>query len=114
MSVDVSARNLAVNAVGAVALRLALHTGDPGTGAANELSGGGYARQAIAFDAASGGVAAMSDPSSFNVLAVTVRWASLWSADGLTRYGKALLSPEAVFPVAGILTINAADLDFSA
>lgn len=114
MSVDTTSRNIAADAVSAVAARMALHTGDPGAGAANELSGGGYARQAVPWDAAAGGIAAMSDPITFDVPAVTVNWVSLWNAAGTVRYGKVELGSPAVFPVAGVLTISAADLDFSA
>jgi hypothetical protein len=45
---------------------ISLHTGDPGVdGAANELDGGGYERQPIAFDASSGGVKASSIDAVF-------------------------------------------------
>lgn len=114
MTVDTTARNIAADAVTAVAIRMALHTDDPGAGAANELSGGGYSRQAVPWDPASGAIAAMSDPIDFDVPAVTVAWVSIWNVAGTVRYGKAQLSPTAPFPVAGVLTISAADLDFSA
>ncbi len=40
---------------------ISLHSGDPGTaGTANEISGSGYARPSVAFDAASGGVRPLS------------------------------------------------------
>lgn len=114
MTVDTTARNVAADAVGTLAARMALHTADPGAGSANELSGGGYSRQAIEWDAASGAVAALSDATNFDVPAVTVAWVSIWNAAGTVRYGKVELDTPAVFPVAGVLTINAADLDFSA
>ena len=45
---------------------LALHTGDPGeTGASNELSGSGYARQAVTFGAASSGSASNTSTHTF-------------------------------------------------
>jgi len=44
---------------------LSLHTADPGTTGANEVSGGSYARQPITFAAASGGSQSSSDAQSF-------------------------------------------------
>jgi hypothetical protein len=45
---------------------LSLHTGAPGeTGASSEVSGGGYARQAITFGAASAGTATNANSPSF-------------------------------------------------
>lgn len=57
------------------------HTADPGTTGASELSGGGYARQAIVFGAASGGVegnnAAIAMP---NAGSSAVSHVGFWSA----------------------------------
>ena len=49
----------------------ALHNGSPGETGANELSGGSYARQAIAFGAASGGTAANTAQEEWNLTGVT-------------------------------------------
>jgi hypothetical protein len=57
--------DLAVAAVTAVAGYLSLHTADPGTTGANEVSGGSYARQAITWNAASGGEQTSSDGQTF-------------------------------------------------
>jgi hypothetical protein len=97
-----------------VVARIALHTGDPGAGSANELSGGGYARQAIAWDPSAGGIAAMSNVPTFDVPAVTITWATIWNTAGTVRYGKAQISPSATFGTPGVFYINAAELDFSA
>lgn len=113
MSLDTTARDIAADAIGDLAVKVALHTGDPGAGAANELSGGGYARQTAAWDAASGGVAALSGQLTFSVPAVDVAWASVWNDAGTVRYGKYQLTDPASFPVAGIFYINAADIDLS-
>jgi hypothetical protein len=63
---------------------LALHTADPGeTGATGEVSGNGYARQAVTFGAASSG--AVSNTSAHNFTAAGGSWGtvthfSIWDA----------------------------------
>lgn len=47
---------------------LSLHSADPGTTGANEITGGSYARQAIIFGAASAGVVTSTDAQSFTNL----------------------------------------------
>ena len=75
---------------------LSLHSADPVTTGANELSGGGYARQAIVFSAASGGsesnTAAITVP---NAGTVPVTHVGLWSAasGGTYRGGLQMGSP---------------------
>lgn len=64
----------------AVVTHLSLHTGDPGTGGANEVAGGGYARQAVTWvlsgsSRVSVGSAAFSVPAATTVLHV-----GFWSA----------------------------------
>lgn len=113
MTLDATAQNLASDVVAGVGLRLALHTADPGAGAANELSGGGYVRQPVAWNAATGGIAAMNASVEFDVGAVTIAWVTVWDSAGTTRYGKAQLGSPAVFPVAGIFRLLASAIDFS-
>lgn len=62
---------------------LSLHSGDPGTTGANELTGGSpaYARKAVSWDAAAGGSRAISAGVQFDVPAsTTVRYIGMWSA----------------------------------
>lgn len=63
---------------------LALHTADPGeTGATSELSGAGYARQAVTFGAASAGAASNTSSHSFTASGAnwgTVTHFSIWDA----------------------------------
>lgn len=106
MSFDAAALNLMLNAQGSVTLKMALHTGDPGAGGANEVSGSGYARQSCTWDAASGGIIALSGAVVFNVPAVTVTYVTLWSNDNLTRYAKILLASPPTFGAAGLLTVD--------
>src|SRR6185503_3302076 len=90
---DTTARNIMVDAVAAVGLRLALHTGDPGgaNSASNEVTGGSpaYARKAVAWNAASGGVATQNGDVVIDIPAsTTVSWLSLWNTAGTVRYLK--------------------------
>jgi hypothetical protein len=106
---DVKADNVGLDAIGAVIVRLALHTGDPGAAdtAANELVGGGYARQIPAWAAASAGSKALSGTVAFSVPAVTVSWISGWNAAGTSRWFKKALTVPAVFGTAGTFTLTA-------
>lgn len=60
-----------------------LHSGAPGETGANELTGGSYARQLIAFGAASGGAASNSAIEEWDLTGVTsgnVLFVGLWDA----------------------------------
>lgn len=63
---------------------LALHTADPGeTGATGELSGNGYARQAVTFDPAASGATSNSSSHTFTASGGswgTVTHFSIWDA----------------------------------
>lgn len=115
---DNTAKNLMLDALGAVAVRLALHTGDPGAANAadNEVSGGSpaYARVAIAWNAASAG--SMDDSTNGAVFDVpastTVTWVSGWNAAGTVRYFKKQVTSEA-FGAQGTYTVTDADLDLN-
>lgn len=113
-TIDDTGKAVGLNALAGVALRMALHTGDPGAGAASELSGGGYARQACSFSPAVAGVAALAATLTYSVSAVTITWVSLWDVSGSTRYGKAQLASPAVFSTPGTFQLTAADIDLNA
>lgn len=74
--------NLAVAAVTAVAGFLSLHTADPGTTGANEVTGGSYVRQSITWNAASGGTQTSSNGQTFAGMPAVGGnlWIGLWSA----------------------------------
>jgi hypothetical protein len=115
---DPKAKNLMLDALGAVALRLALHSGDPGAAdtASNELTGGSpaYARKAIAWNAAAAGT--MDDSTNGAVFDVpagsTVAWISGWDTAGTSRYFKKDVTDE-VFGAQGTYTVTDADLDLN-
>lgn len=67
---------------------LSIHTADPGAnGTNNEVSGGGYARKAGTFAAASGGERALSSAVDFDGPAdETAAWFAAWN--GATFVGK--------------------------
>lgn len=107
---DTTAKNVGLDAIATLATRVALHTGDPGAanGAANEVSGGSpaYARKAIAFSAAAGGVINPSADVDLDVPASTaVTWASLWNTAGTVRYAKKQVTTE-TFGAQGVYRIK--------
>lgn len=66
---------------GGSTLYVSLHTDDPGTTGANEVTGGtpAYARKGSAFTSGTGG-SITGAKVTFDVPAVTVKYAGLWSA----------------------------------
>jgi hypothetical protein len=114
---DTTAKNVMLDALGAVLTRIALHSGDPGAAntAANELSGGSpaYARKAIAWNAATGGAIDDSTGPVFDVPAgATVAWISGWNTAGTVRYFKKAVTNE-VFGAQGTYTLTDLDLDLN-
>jgi hypothetical protein len=112
---DATAKNLMLDALAAVMLRVALHSGDPGAANAadNELAGGGYARQAIAWNAASAGSVDSSNAPAFSIEGGdTVSWVSFWNTAGTVRYIKKDVTNEA-FGAAGTYTLTDADFDLN-
>ena len=99
---------------------LALHTADPtDAGSGAEVSGGSYARQACAFDAAhaTNGNTANTDAESFTVMpACTVTHIGLWDASsgGNLLYhtavdtSKAVLAGDTISVAAGAVTVTLA------
>lgn len=70
---------------------ISLHTADPGessaTAAANEVTGGSYARQDAVFNAASGGASALSADVTFAAMpATTVTHFGIWDKAGTPYY----------------------------
>jgi hypothetical protein len=95
------------------AVYLSLHTGDPGSTGASEVTGGSYARQAVALDAANAKATANTDIEDFaGMPAVTVTHIGLWDAstNGNFLIGGALTASRS--PAAGdTVRINAGDAD---
>jgi hypothetical protein len=88
-----------------------LHTADPSTTGANEVSGGSpaYARKAVSFNAVgTDGVVETSADAVFDVPAsTTVTYVGLWSAStGGTFLGSMAVSPSESFGSQGTFTLN--------
>lgn len=114
---DATAKNVMLDALGAVCTRVALHTGDPGGAnqALLEVTGGSpaYARQAITWNAATGGAMDDSNVPVFDVPAgTTVSWISFWNTAGTVRYAKKDVTDE-VFGGQGTYTLTDADFDIN-
>jgi len=102
------------------AVYLALHTADPlDAGSGAEVSGGSYARQACAFDAAhaTGGNTANTDAETFaNMPACTVTHIGVWDASSsgnllfhtAVTTSKAVLAGDTISVAAGAVTITLA------
>ena len=94
-----------------------LHTATPGTSGASEVSGGSYARVAVAWGAPSGGAVANTGALSINLPAsTTATYFGVWSAATAgTFYIGGLLSPSVMTGgSAGTVTIAVGALTVSA
>lgn len=78
MTTPVATKNSRLN--GVTYTQASLHDGFPGSTGANEITGGGYARQNVTINAASGGQRALNAAVSFTVDAETIRWIGFWNA----------------------------------
>ncbi len=107
---DTTARNVGVDAIAALCLRLALHTADPGAAnsATAEVTGGtpAYARKAVAWNVSASGAATQTANVVFDVPATTVAWISGWNVAGTVRYFKKDVTDE-VFGAQGTYTVLA-------
>lgn len=93
--------------------RISLHTGDPGSsGTANEVSGGGYARQSATFGAAAGGARALSAPVEFSGPASgSVTWIGIWQSGSPDTFkARAPLTGDTSFNSAGEFILVSATL----
>jgi hypothetical protein len=95
---------------------VSLHTADPGTTGASELSGGSYARVAVAWNAAASGARTNSGALSINIPATTtVTYFGVWSlVSGGVYYIGGALSPSVTSTTAGLVTIAAGALSVTA
>lgn len=96
---------------------VSLHTADPGTTGASEVSGGSYARVAVAWGTASGGSVSNSGAVAINLPAsTTATYFGLWSASTVGTYyiGGALSPSVTTGGTAGTVTIAAGQLTVTA
>lgn len=109
MTMFAAAKNEAANAI--VVDQVSLHSGEPGTGTANELPAGVYSRQAIAFGAAADGVRQQTADVLVNVPAGTVSHYVVWG-DGVAKKKGAFANAE-VYAAPGQHKISASTITIS-
>jgi hypothetical protein len=99
-------------AFGGIADHVSLHSADPGTNGASEISGGSYARKSVAWATPSSGSMVSSGQVVFNVASgVTITHLGYWSeATGGTFYGSRALNASQTFGSAGTYTIAAGSI----
>ena len=96
---------------------VSLHTADPGTTGASEVSGGTYARVAVTWNSPSGGSVSNSGALSINLPAsTTASYFGVWSATTAgTYYIGGALSPSVTSGAsAGVITIASGSLSVTA
>lgn len=110
MGVTEAGLNVQADALATVAGFVSVHSAAAGAGGANEISGNGYARQPVAFDPATGGVAT-DDGSAIDFSGPanqTVAELGLWSAvTGGTFYGSDAPTGDAQFNASGEYSVDA-------
>lgn len=86
---------------------ISAHSGFPGGTGANEFSGGGYARPAVTFAAASGGTRLLSAATGITVpTGETVRWLGLWGGGVFKGYAPNAGSPKEFIASAATDTVT--------
>lgn len=98
------------------AIYVSLHTADPGDTGGNEVTGGGYARQAVTFNAASGGTIANAASITWNATANwgTVTHFAVWdAATAGNMLASGALSASKTVNANDSLTIGAGQLSLS-
>lgn len=111
MALNTSGKNAAANGVASNVTYVSLHTADPGTSGASEVTGGtpAYARKGVSWSTAANGVAAISAGVTFDVPAgTTIQYVGLWNAaSGGTFYGSAALSAQESYGGQGTYNLTA-------
>jgi len=110
-------KNSMLDHLGTEAVFVSLHTDDPGTNGANEVTGGtpAYARKAMTWGAAAAGAMAHASAPTFDVpAATTVKYVGMFSASTAgTFYGSDDVTNE-VYGAQGTYTLTGIDLDLNA
>jgi hypothetical protein len=115
MALSNAGKDALLEGLAAAASHISLHTADPSTTGANELTGGTYARQSIPWGSASAGTLSNDDAIVFDVAADrTITHIGYWSADtDGTFYGGRELDESQTFATAGTYTMAAGNLSES-
>jgi len=104
MPLDIHAKNIGLNAIGAVADGIAVHSADPGTGATAETS---VSRPNPTFAAASGGNLNLATAVQFTGAAPSAgaTWFTVW--DGVNRLAKGqITSGDQAFNAEGVFNLT--------
>lgn len=106
-----NAKNAMLDHLAGLAVFVSLHTADPGTSGANEVSGGAYTREAITWNSAASGNLDNNANPVFDIPAgTTVTHVGLWSAStGGTFYGSDDVTSES-FGAQGTYTLSDFDI----
>lgn len=115
MPISAAGKNLMLDALGASAVYVSLHTADPGATGVNEVTGGApaYARKAITWSGASSGSKSASNQPVFDVPACSISYVGYWSAiTGGTFYGSSTITTE-VYAAAGQYTLTSDTLSLT-
>ena len=95
-----------------------LHTAAPGDNGANEVSGGGYARQAVTISAANAEAAGSIDITNTPTFSVpagtTVSYVGFWSGEGTPKFLAWADVTDEAFTGAGQYQLTDADLNVNA
>lgn len=116
MPLTEGSKNLMLDALSAVVDEMSLHDDVPGSTGANEIAGGApaYARQACAFEPASGGSMALSASVSFDVPAsTTVAYLGFWENGTATFRGYYQVAAEA-YAAQGVYEVASGAIDLNA
>ena len=116
MALQTAALNEGADGVAGAAAFASLHTANPDPAGGSEVVGGGYARQAITWDPATGGIAALNGVLAFSGPAGgAATHLGIWSlASGGTYYGSAALTGDQTFNAAGEYNVTAANITATA
>lgn len=115
MALTDGALDAMLDAFAGVAGFVSLHTGNPSTNGANEVTGGTYSREVAPWDSATGGSLTTDGGIVFDVPAgTTIQFIGYWSAATAgTFYGSRALNQNQTFATAGTYTIAAGNLSES-
>jgi hypothetical protein len=111
----VAGENLMLAGFTASALYVSLHTADPSTNGANEVTGGSYTRESAAWGSPSNGAVTNGSSIVFDVPgSTTITHIGYWSASTSgTFYGSRALDTSQTFATAGTYTISGGNLSES-
>lgn len=115
MALSTSAKNLILDSLlQGDTIRVSLHTADPGTTGASEISGGGYARATVTFSLASNGSSSNSQQVVWTGMpASTITHCGVWRGSAF-MFGVSLSQPRTLssgdgfFFLAGTMVVQAA------